>query len=116
MKTIIENTNRHNGRVMAGAIIFLLGCALFVDQLDIFFIPDWIFTWPMILIAVGLYIGAKNNFQNLTWITLVFIGGAFLLDDALPALNLDDFIWPGGIIALGIYLIMRNTRHHIPVE
>lgn len=113
MNTIIDNTNRRNGRMVAGAIIVLVGCALLADQFDMFHIPDWLLSWPMLLIAIGLYSGAKHNFQNMTWAILIFIGGAFLLDDALPDWNIEDFVWPIGIIALGVYLIMRRGRHHL---
>ena len=113
MKTIIENQNRHNGRVIAGAIILIFGCLLLIDQLDFVFVPDWVFSWPMFLIALGLYIGVKHNFHNLSWFILMLIGGAFLVDDALPGINVSDYIWPSAIIITGIYIIMRNSHKQI---
>jgi hypothetical protein len=110
MKTIIENQNRHSGRVIAGAIIVIFGCLLLVDQLDFVLVPDWVFSWPMFMIALGLYIGVKHNFQNLSWFVLVLIGGAFLADDVLPGIDVGDYIWPSAIIIAGVYIITRNSH------
>ena len=113
MKTIIENQNRHNGRMIAGAIIVIIGGLLLVDQLDIVLIPDWVFSWPMLLIAIGLYIGVKHNFHNLSWLILMLIGGAFLADDALPGYEISDFVWPSAIIILGVYMIVRHSHNRV---
>lgn len=108
MKTIIENQNANHSRVILGAIILIIGGVLLVDQLNLFFIPDWVWSWPMILIAAGIYTGAKSNFHNLSWLILVLIGSAFLLDDAIPNLEMSDYIWPTGLIILGAYILMRQ--------
>lgn len=112
MKTILENKSAsHNGRAIVGVILFLVGGALLIDQLDLFFVPDWVFSWPMLLIAIGVFIGARSNFQNLSWAVVSFIGLAFLLDDILPGLLIGNFIWPAALILLGVYLIMRRSHY-----
>jgi hypothetical protein len=111
MKTIIENKSANNSRIILGAIIVLVGGVLLADQFNISLVPDWLFNWPIILILIGLYNGAKHNFNNLGWLVWIFIGGAFLLDDALPGMNIGDFAWPAGLIILGVYLIARRSFH-----
>jgi hypothetical protein len=108
MKTIIENKSANNSRIILGAIIVLVGGILLADQLNVFLIPDWLFNWPTILIIIGLYSGAKHNFSNLGWLVWVFIGGVFLLDDAIPGMRVSDFAWPAGLVILGVYLIARR--------
>ena len=109
MKTTIEDKSAsHKSRAILGAFIVVIGTILLVDQLDLILIPDWLFTWPMILIIIGLYSGAKHNFQNTTWLILLLVGLAFLADDALPGLMLSNFIWPAALILLGLYIIMRR--------
>lgn len=110
METHIEN-KQHNGRMMAGIIILLIGGMLLIDQFDWFFIPHWVFSWPMWLIGYGLYIGGKYNFRKSIWAVLVFIGIAFLFSQNID--NADRIIWPIGIIAIGVYLVTKNTK---PVE
>jgi len=108
MKTIIETQHRYNGRMIAGALIVIIGTLLLVDQLNLVFFPDWLFNWPLILIGIGLYVGVKHNFQNWSWMIWIGVGLAYMLDDALPGLNAGDYIWPGAIILAGIYLIVRH--------
>ena len=65
MRTFIEHQNvSHNGRTIAGIIILIIGGLLLVDQLDLFFIPNWLFSWPMWLIGWGVYMGGKYNFKK----------------------------------------------------
>ncbi|HVS91912.1 MAG TPA: DUF5668 domain-containing protein [Mucilaginibacter sp.] len=110
MKTIIENqSSGRNSRTILGIILFLVGAILLVDQLNLFFLPGWLFSWPMLLIVIGLYVGAKHNFSNLSWIVLVLLGTAFLVDDAIPGLPISNFIWPTGLIILGVYILMRRS-------
>jgi drug/metabolite transporter (DMT)-like permease len=113
MKTLTEDkSTSHKSRTILGAFIVVIGAILLVDQLDLILIPNWLFTWPMILIIIGLYSGAKHNFQNSTWFILLLVGLAFLLDNALPGLMLSNFIWPVGLVVLGIYIIMRRSYHN----
>ena len=115
MKTIIENqSSGRNTRTILGIILFLAGALLLVDQLNLLFIPDWLFSWPMILIIIGLYIGAKHNFHNLSWLILVLLGIAFLLDNVIPGLLISNLIWPAGLIILGVYIIMRRSFRKNP--
>ncbi|HVV55880.1 MAG TPA: DUF5668 domain-containing protein [Mucilaginibacter sp.] len=112
MKTICENkSSSQKSRAIFGTILFVAGFVLLVDQLNLFFIPGWVFSWPMLLIVIGLYVGAKHNFRNLSWIVLVLLGAGFLFDTVLPGLMISNFIWPAGIIALGIYILMRNGHN-----
>jgi hypothetical protein len=109
MKTIIENKSASNSRIILGAIIVLVGGVLLADQFNVFLIPEWVFNWPTILILIGLYSGTKHNFTNLGWLVWIFIGGVFLLDDAMPGLAVSNFAWPAGLIILGVYLIARRS-------
>jgi hypothetical protein len=110
MKTLTEDKSTSNkSRAILGAFIVVIGTILLVDQLDLLIIPGWLFTWPMILILVGLYSGAKHNFQNNTWLIMLVVGFAFLANNALPGLMLSNFIWPAGLILLGLYIIMRRS-------
>jgi hypothetical protein len=110
MKTRVnDNSNPQRSRVILGAFIVIIGALLLVDQLDVVLIPDWLFSWPMILILIGLYSGAKHNFSNLGWLVWIFVGGIFMADDVFPGSNIDDFAWPAGLIILGAYLITRRS-------
>jgi hypothetical protein len=106
----IQKRNFSN-KFMAGLIILLAGLVLLFQQLDFFFFPHWLISWPMLLIVLGFYTGFRHNFHNFSWFVLVFIGSVFLLNRILPGLYLTHFIWPIGIIALGVWLIIRRNDY-----
>lgn len=111
MKTIINNPDKHhNSRTVLGAIIVVIGSLFLIDQFNLSFIPDWLFSWPIILIGFGIYTGTRHNFQNKSWFILVLLGLAFLLENS--GLFLSEAIWPGFLILLGLFVIFRNTYHN----
>ncbi len=105
-----QNPNRQNNgsNVIGGLILIGIGVTLVMRKMDFPF-PDWLFTWPMILILVGFYSGVKHNFKNNSWIILSGIGVFFLLDKFIPGLTLAPFFWPIIIIAAGILFILRPS-------
>ena len=113
MKTTIENPNMpHNGRTMAGIIILIIGGILLIDQFDVFFIPHWLFSWPMWIIAYGVYMGGKYNFRKPIWVWMVVIGTAFLFTENIN--NAENFVWPLAIIGTGVWLVMRHDKKIAP--
>lgn len=98
------------GKMIAGLILLGLGVVFLLHQFDFFFFPYWLFGWPMWLIAWGVFIGARSNFRNFAWFVLVFIGVANMLDEALPGYHMSGFIWPMGIIAFGLWLILKRNH------
>jgi predicted membrane protein len=101
--------NRSNGRAMAGIIIVGIGCMLLLREFDFFFIPGWLFSWPMWLIAWGLYIGAKHNFRNSSGIMLMLVGVAFLINENID--HASRVVWPSVFIIAGIWMILRKNRN-----
>ena len=108
METSINNPSKHNGRTMAGIIIVIIGGLLLIDQFDLFFVPDWLLSWPMVLIGYGLYMGAKYNFKKPVYIWLLVMGTAFLLTDNID--NADRVVWPIAIIGTGAWMVMKHTK------
>lgn len=106
------NTRRpQNGRVWGGLFLLFIGAVIFLKQADFFFFPGWIFSWPMILIAVGVYTGIKHNFRGAGWVIPVVIGGIFLVDRFDIGLDLHRFIFPVIIIGIGLMMILRPKRN-----
>jgi predicted membrane protein len=106
-----HNYPSRSGKALAGIIVIGIGFLLLFRQLNIWFFPNWLFSWPMILIVVGLVIGAKNNFSNFRWTIPVLIGSFFLLDRIFPWFVFRPFFWPILIIGIGLYLILGRGRH-----
>ncbi|MDP9080851.1 MAG: DUF5668 domain-containing protein [Bacteroidota bacterium] len=108
METIIETPNKFNGKVIAGIIIIIIGGLLLIDQFDLFYIPDWLYSWPMWIIGYGLYMGGKYNFRKPVWIWMIIIGVACLLTDNID--NADRIVWPVAIIGTGAWMVMKHNK------
>jgi len=108
METIINNPDKLNGKVMAGIIIIIVGGILLIDNLNLFFVPDWLISWPMFLVAYGLYLGGKHNFRKPIWAWLVIIGFACLITDNVN--DSDRVVWPLAIIGVGAWMVMRHNK------
>ncbi|HVW98095.1 MAG TPA: DUF5668 domain-containing protein [Mucilaginibacter sp.] len=109
METIINNPNKLNGKTMAGIIIVIIGGLLLIDQMNLFFIPGWLLSWPMFIIAYGFYMGARHNFKKKVWIWLVVMGTAFLFTENID--NADRVVWPLIIIGTGAWMVTKHNRN-----
>ena len=111
METV--NTHYHkkpgSGKKWAGLILLLLGVILLVRSLG-GFIPDWITSWPMLFIIIGISVGLRDNFRKPGAFVFIFIGGFFLAGEVIPRLDLSDFVFPVLIMGLGIYLILGRKK------
>jgi predicted membrane protein len=103
----IQNKPRNN-KAIAGIILLVVGLVLLVRQLDFFLFPGWLISWPMLLIVIGAYSGAKHNFRNSGWLIMVLIGMVWLLNTAMPGYNVGRVTWPVGIIVFGLWMILRR--------
>jgi hypothetical protein len=103
---IEQPKNPRNGKALAGVILLAVGGVLLLRQFDFFFVPQWLFTWPMLLICWGLYVGAKNNFHRPSSFILIVLGLVFLVDQNFHGAS--DIMWPCAIIAFGLWMILRR--------
>lgn len=98
------------GRVWAGLIIVTVGTIWIAREAGAD-IPRWVTSGPMLLIALGLFIGVRHNFRN--WFFLIPIGvGVALLADRYWFFEFDikAFIWPAVIVIVGLVMIFRPKR------
>lgn len=106
-----EAEKRHKrGKVLGGLIIVIIGC-LFLGREFGIEIPQWLFTWKMLLIAIGVTIGVKSSFRDPKWFFLILIGGAFLIGDIYPELAIKHFLWPSLLILFGLAVIFKPRRN-----
>ena len=107
---------RNDGSIAFGVIILGIGLVLLFRKFGLF-VPDWVLTWPMILIAVGTYTLISQQFKSFFGSVVLFIGVYFLLKREFDLdLGLDQFIWPVGLLALGIYLITYKKREYKVID
>jgi len=100
------NENK-TGTMLAGLFLLLIGVAAILRQ-TIFDFPSWVLSWPMILVAVGIFIGLKHGFRGPGWIILIGLGCIFLADKIIPGVDFKPFIWPFVIICVGLFMILGS--------
>ncbi|MBW6491080.1 MAG: cell wall-active antibiotics response protein [Lentimicrobium sp.] len=114
-QTISQNQHPQRGRSMViGLLIVAFGLLYMLHNLDVLDHKTWraIFSWPMLLVAIGIVNLAD---RKTTWgLILLAVGGAFLIDRFydLP-FNLFTFFWPAVLIIIGVGLIMSNSSNKV---
>jgi predicted membrane protein len=98
-----------NSHVWTGFFLILIGLVAFLRINNPDF-PKWIFSWQMLLIALGLFIGFRHNFRRPAWLVLVLVGGIFLYSDLYPEVELKRYIVPIVLVSIGA-LIMFRPKH-----
>ena len=98
-------------RVWIGLLFLTVGGLLLAKKVGAD-IPDWMFSWYMLVIAIGLLIGFKSGFRNAGGLIMIFVGVAFLLNDLIPNAHMENFIWPGILIVAGIVFIVKPHSHN----
>ena len=111
MENHIDNTPRkYNKNTVIGFALLFIGLATLVKHSTRFLFPHWVFSWPVILIIIGVAIGAKNNFQKSNWILLTAFGVLFLIPNIIPSLHI-VILWPLILVAVGIKMLTRHNQH-----
>jgi hypothetical protein len=106
-KNDYNNPPRYNGRIWGGLFLLFLGGIFLMKEMAFPFFPGWFFTWPMILIAVGVFSAIKHGFRGGGWLIMLLIGGFFLVDEATPEINIHKYIVPFIIICVGLSMLLR---------
>lgn len=101
-----EQYGKNRNHIWAGLFILAVGGVLLARQAG-FDLPAWLFTWPMILIAIGLLSAIKHRFRPGGWIFMLAVGGIFLADSLNPGRSIQQIAWPLFIMVLGFWIIVR---------
>lgn len=102
------NFNKTNpySRKAAGLIFLLSGFILLSQTLGLDTgIPDWIVSWPVLLIVIGIYSGIKHHFRRAGAYFMIAIGSAFLAERVVPGIHFHQLIFPVLILAAGLHLM-----------
>lgn len=105
------NSPFSRGQALAGLIIVIVGVLLLAKQVGVEF-PYWFFSWPMMLIAIGVFVGARHSFRNPGWMIPVAIGTVFLIERIAPDVMIREYVWPIIIISVGLFMIFRPRGRH----
>ena len=65
------------GKIMGGVFVVAFGILFLLREANVY-VADWIFSWEMILIAVGTITLVKHKFRKMFGYVLIAVGGLFL--------------------------------------
>ena len=106
----LQNKGMANSRVGTGLLLLLAGGLLLAYKMGAP-IPGWLFSWPVILIAVGLLVGLKSKFQNPGAFIMILIGAIFLADRSIPGVDFHNYLIPVLLMGIGLIVIFRPKNH-----
>jgi len=107
-----EHQIRHRrGKIFGGIILFIIGAAFLAREMGTIF-PEWLFTWQMGLIVLGLFVGIKSSFRNFGWFVLMAVGGVYLIGDFVPGMHFKVYFWPIIIMLIGLAMIFKPRRRY----
>jgi hypothetical protein len=110
MDSQINNTqHKYNKNTIAGFALLFIGLAFLTKHIGFFLFPHFLFSWPVIMIIIGLAIGAKHNFKKSNWILITSIGVLFLLPNIIPSLGVAA-LWPLVLVAVGVNMLARHDQ------
>jgi predicted membrane protein len=99
-----------NNNIWTGIFILGVGAILLMRQSGVEF-PFWFFTWPVLLITIGVFGAIKNNFHPGGWMAILAVGGIFLADRLVPGVSIQQYAWPLLLMAVGFWIIVRPKSH-----
>jgi len=104
-----KRRSQRYGSLSAGIIIILIGSILLLRQMDVD-LPHWLFTWPMILVIVGLFAGLQSKFRDFAWFVIFGIGVFFLVGKVMPEYRIDRYAVPMVVMMVGLVVIFGPWR------
>src|ERR1700712_5961312 len=76
------NRNAPSSRIFTGLLIIALGGFFLLQKMGVEF-PHWFFDWPMILIVIGVFIGARHNFRVGGWFVPIIVGTIAIINETV---------------------------------
>ena len=111
-----ETGNEHhrltNNRTLVGVVLVLAGLFLVIRNTGFFpeFIDNVIFSWPMLLVAIGLVmtLGAAEKTAG---IIVMAVGGFFIIPLIFrETFHMYNMFWPSIFIIIGVIFIVSRRR------
>jgi|TARA_B100000965_G_scaffold406675_1_gene447141 predicted membrane protein len=105
-------------RVLIGTLFLVIGAVLTLDNLDIFDIdlPGYLYRWHTFLVVIGIFMATVREKVGFG-VTLIIVGGVFLLGDMADYywwdFEIGDIfrLWPLVFVAIGASLIFKKAQH-----
>ncbi|MHA7130276.1 LiaF transmembrane domain-containing protein [Algoriphagus namhaensis] len=106
----MKSKSSNDSGVIFGFIIIGIGVLILMRKLGLF-VPDWIISWPMILVAVGTFTLVKHGFQSFFGAIVLGLGLYFLFEREFGFdFGIERYIFPVALILFGLYLVTSKRK------
>jgi predicted membrane protein len=98
---------------LIGVILVIAGLFLVIRNTGFFpeFIDQVIFSWPMLLVAIGLVITIGSSGGKLAGVIVMAVGGFFLIPLIFrESFHMYNMFWPSIFIIIGVIFILSRRR------
>jgi predicted membrane protein len=111
----LSRRERHhltNNRAIVGVILVLVGLFLVMRNTGIFpdFIEHIIFSWPMLLVTIGLVITIGSSGGKTSGVIVMAVGAFFLIPHIFRETFDVNMFWPSIFIIIGIVFIFSKRK------
>jgi len=97
-------------KVNKGLIFLFIGLFLFLRSMDLD-LPSWIFSWQLLVMAIGVIVVIASGFKNWGGLVAVLIGGVFFAKQyLLLSYDVTRIIWPAIFTIVGLALIFGKRQ------
>ena len=115
MRTAVTGREHHhlqNNRAIIGVVLVLVGLFLVMRNTGIFpnFIDNIIFSWPMLLVTIGLVITIGSSGGKTSGVIVMAVGAFFLIPNIFRETFDVNMFWPSIFIIIGIIFIFSKRR------
>lgn len=98
-------------RALFGFSVLLFGVWWLFRRLGVDFAPDWLFTWPSLVIGFGLIHIIGNGMRSAGGFIAIFIGSFFLARNAFDiTFNVEPYFWPAIVIGIGLIILFKPKK------
>jgi predicted membrane protein len=107
-----EHHHLQNNRAIIGIILVLLGLFLVMRNAGFFpnSIEHIIFSWPMLLVTIGLVITIGSSGGKTSGVIVMAVGAFFLIPHIFRETFDIDMFWPSIFIIIGVIFIFSKRR------
>jgi len=105
------NENRNRDKKIFGFAIVVIGLLLLLKVMNIIWFSV-VFSWPAILIFIGILVGIKHRFRHNSWWIMTLIGLAFLDPEiTLHGIYIRHYLFPIILILIGLSIVFKPRKN-----
>jgi predicted membrane protein len=107
-----EHHHLQNNRAIIGVVLVLVGLFLVMRNTGVFpdFIDHIIFSWPMLLVTIGLVITIGSSGSKTSGVIVMAVGAFFLIPHIFRETFDVNMFWPAIFIVIGVIFIFSKRK------